>query len=199
MNTNIDENENENEWLQFIEFVKRKYGNNASEYIRINDYTNAKQSSYSVAQYYYQQNRTIDPNAKLSNLLRDRKFIDLLKLNNPLEVSKFTEIYNETDYLMKSLNNKQENIYIKCNPVDDNGVSVDGSYNLYGPNLSNLNSILTDGAQSFSPASLYNNVGLQVFISLIFVAISYGVGYLMFSKFPSHFISKARERPDNNA
>ena len=38
------------EWLQFLEFIKRKYGNNSSDYIRNIDYNN--RSTKSVAQYY---------------------------------------------------------------------------------------------------------------------------------------------------
>lgn len=185
---------NDNEWLQFLEFVRRKYGENSSEYIRINHYAN--KNNKSVAQYYHSLYGNIIPSTasdvRLKQLLKDDTFISLLNLDDPQEVTKFTEIYNDTDYLMKSLNTKQENIYIKCNPVDDNGVSVEGSNNMYGPNLSSLNSMLTDGGQSFSPATLFNNVGLQVFIALIFVAVSYGVGYMLFAKIPNYIIEKKK-------
>lgn len=185
---------NDNEWLQFLEFVRRKYGENSSEYIRINHYAN--KNNKSVAQYYHSLYGNIIPSTasdvRLKELLKDDKFISLLNLDDPQKVTKFTEIYNDTDYLMKSLNTKQENVYIKCNPVDDNGVSVEGSNNMYGPNLSSLNSMLTDGGQSFSPATLFNNVGLQVFIAIIFVAASYGVGYLLFAKIPNYMIERKK-------
>ena len=163
MSTSNDEYKDE--WLQFIEFIKRKYGNNSSDYIRTNDYNN--RSNKSVAQYYSikYSSANINPNDKLKHLLKDTKFINLFKLNEPIEISKFTEIYNDTDYLMKSLNNKKDNLYIKCNPVDDNGFSIEGSNNTYGPSLNSLNSMLTEGSSFFSPTTLYNNVGLQVFIS----------------------------------
>ena len=184
--------EKNNEWLQFIEFVKRKYGNYSSELIRINEY--ARNESRSVAEHYklyYDSN--ISSTAKLDYLLKDANFIALLGLNNPEEVSKFTEIYNDTDYLMKSLNTRQDNIYIKCNPVDDNGVSVEGSNNMYTQNLNSIDSVLTEGVQSFSPSQLYSNVGLQIFLCLIFIGIIYGIGYAIFKMFPSYMI-KSKER-----
>ena len=121
------------------------------------------------------------------------KFINLFKLNEPIEISKFTEIYNDTDYLMKSLNNKKDNLYIKCNPVDDNGFSIEGSNNTYGPSLNSLNSMLTEGSSFFSPTTLYNNVGLQVFISIIFVGVIYGIGNFIFVIYPSNYAKRGRE------
>jgi len=179
--------EKENEWLQFMEFIKRKYGNNASEFIRINEYN--RRNSRSVAEHYKHYHiSSISSTAKLDDLLKNADFIQLLGLNNPEEVSKFTEIYNDTDYLMKSLNTRQDNIYIKCNPVDDNGVSVEGSNNMYTQSLNSIDSVLTEGVQSFSPNQLYSNVGLQIFLCLIFIGIIYGVGYVIFKMFPSYMI-----------
>lgn len=180
--------EYKNEWLQFMEFIKRKYGNNSSEYIRTNDYNN--RSSKSVAQYYSSTYPSINPNAKLNQLLQDTKFLELLQLNQPEEVSKFTEIYNDTDHLMKSLNSKKDNLYIKCNPVDDNGVSIEASNNMYGPNLNSLNSMLTEGSNLFSPSTLYNNIGLQVFISIIFVGVVYSIGNFIFVVYPSTYTKR---------
>ena len=181
--------EYKNEWLQFIEFIRRKYGNNASDIIR-RDYN----SSYnqSVAGYYSVKypNQTINPKAKLNQLLKDNNFIRLFNLNSPVEVSKFTEIYNDTDYLMNSLNNKDDKLYIKCNPVDDNGVSIDATNNMYGPSLNSMNSMLGEINNIFSPSTLYNNVGLQVFISIIFVGVIYGIGNYMFVVYPSNYVRR---------
>lgn len=185
--------EYKNEWLQFIEFIRRKYGNNASDIIR-RDYN----SSYnqSVAGYYSVKysNQNINPKAKLNQLLKDNNFIRLFNLNSPVEVSKFTEIYNDTDYLMNSLNNKDDKLYIKCNPVDDNGVSIDATNNMYGPSLNSMNSMLGEINNIFSPPTLYNNVGLQVFISIIFVGVIYGIGNYMFVVYPSNYVRRHSER-----
>ena len=176
--------------MQFIEFIKRKYGNNTSDYIRQNDYNN--RSNLSVAQYYSAKYGITDitPDTKLNQLLQNTKFIELLKLNDPVEISKFTEIYNDTDYLINSLNNKKDNLYIKCNPVDDNGISIESSNNTYGPNLNSLNSIFAEGSDFFSPATLYTNVGLQVGISLLFVGLIYGIGNFIFVIVPSIYSNR---------
>lgn len=187
--------EKENEWLQFMEFVKRKYGNNSSEFIRINEYN--RRDSRSVAEHYsHHHDRTIATNAKLKDLLENTTFIALLNLDEPEQVSKFTEIYNETDYLMKSLNTKKDNIYIKCNPVDDNGVSVEGPDNMYTQRLNTIDAVLTEGAQSFSPNELYSNVGLQIFLCLLFMGIIYGIGYTIFNIIPSKIIDFKRKGGD---
>lgn len=187
MSTTIEEYKNE--WLQFIEFIRRKYGNNASDIIR-RDYN----SSYnqSVAGYYSDkyQNQNINSKAKLNQLLKDNNFIRLFNLNSPVEVSKFTEIYNDTDYLMNSLNNNDDKLYIKCNPVDDNGVSIDATNNMYGPSLNSMNSMLGEINNIFSPSMLYTNVGLQVFISIIFVGVIYGIGNYMFVVYPSNYVRR---------
>ena len=181
-----------NEWLQFLEFIKRKYGNNSSQYIRNNDYNS--RGVMSVAQYYSSKYgiTTINPDTKLDKLLQNPTFIGLLKLNDPVEISKFTEIYNDTDYLMNSLSNKKDNLYIKCNPVDDNGISIESSNNTYGPNLNSLNSMLTEGSEVFSPTTLYNNIGLQVAISILFVGLIYGIGNFIFVIYPSSYTKRAR-------
>lgn len=185
----INNEEYKNEWLQFIEFIRRKYGTNASDIIR-NHYNLS--SNKSVAQYYSSKypNQNINSRAKLNQLLKDTKFIQPFDLNNPEEVSKFTEIYNNTDYLMSSLNNKEDNLYIKCNPVDDNGVSIDASNNMYAPSLNSMNYMLGDINNVFSPSSLYNNIGIQVFISIIFVGVIYSIGNFMFVVYPSNYIKK---------
>jgi len=181
--------EYKNEWLQFLEFIKRKYGNNTSDYFRQNDYNN--RSNLSVAQYYSAKyGFTITPDTKLPQLLQNTKFIELLNLDNPVKISKFTEIYNDTDYLINSLNNKKDNLYIKCNPVDDNGFSIESSNNSYGPNLNSLNSIFTEGSDFFSPATLYTNVGLQVGISILFVGVIYGIGNFIFVIVPSIYSNR---------
>jgi len=190
MSTNDEEKKNE--WLQFMEFIKRKYGNNSSDYIRNIDYNN--RSTKSVAQYYKAKYSIADitSTTKLDQLLKNANFIELLNLNDPVEISKFTEIYNDTDYLMKSLNDKKDNLYIKCNPVDDNGFSIEGSNNTYGPNLNSLNSMLTEGSSFLSPATLYNNIGLQVFISIIFVGVIYSIGNFMFVVYPGSYNKRDR-------
>jgi len=166
--------EKNNEWLQFIEFIKRKYGYNSSEYIRINHYNN--RSNNSVAEYYNSQYPSLAiTDIPLNKLLKNENFKEILQLDNPGEISKFTEIYNDTDYLMRSLNAIDDNLYIQCNPVkvDNNGVIEDTTNS---NSASTVASIITEGADFFSPDKLYSNVTLTVFLSLLLVYIIYAVG-----------------------
>ena len=93
---------------------------------------------------------------------------------------------------MNSLNNNDDKLYIKCNPVDDNGVSIDATNNMYGPSLNSMNSMLGEINNIFSPSMLYTNVGLQVFISIIFVGVIYGIGNYMFVVYPSNYVRRHR-------
>ena len=164
--------EKNNEWLQFIEFIKRKYDYNSSEYIRINDYNN--RSNNSVAEYYNSKYPSLAiTDIPLSELLKNEDFKEMLQLDNPGEISKFTEIYNHTDYLMRSLND--DNLYIQCNPVkvDNNGVIEETTSS---SSASTVASIITEGADFFSPDKLYSNVTLTVFLSLLLVYIIYAAG-----------------------
>ena len=162
---------NTNEWLQFIEFIKRKYGANSSEYIRINHYAK-RDSNESVANYY---NRVgpdnIPRDSKLDTLLKNPEFVTYLKLDDPISITNFTEIYNETDQLIKSHNNpdSSDGVYIKCNPVNDNGETIEAPRPSAGATY--VNSAFTDGANFFSPERIYNNVGLLVGICILALAL----------------------------
>jgi hypothetical protein len=165
--------EKNNEWLQFIEFIKRKYGYNSSEYIRINDYNN--RSNNSVAEYYNSKNPSLNiTDIPLNDLLKNDDFKEMLQLDRDGEISKFTEIYNHTDYLMRSLSTKDDNLYIQCNPVkvDNSGVIEDTTNS---NSASTVASIITEGADFFSPDKLYSNVTLTVFLSLLLVVVIYAV------------------------
>ena len=88
-------------------------------------------------------------------------------------IEQYTQIYNETNSLMKSLDESQDNIYIKCNPLDDNGNVIEASNNSVGSNVSSMNSIFDEVGNSFGPNFLYNNIGLQTLISVLFFIIIY--------------------------
>jgi hypothetical protein len=171
--------EKNNEWLQFIEFIKRKYGYNSSEYIRINDYNN--RSNNSVAEYYNSKNPSLNiTDIPLNELLKNEDFKEMLQLDRDGEISKFTEIYNHTDYLMRSLNTIDDNLYIQCNPVkvDNNGV-IEETTN--SNSASTVASIITEGADFFSPEKLFKNVGLQVFLGVVLFAFILFVGNFLFT------------------
>jgi hypothetical protein len=91
---------------------------------------------------------------------------------------------------MKSLDDSPDNIYIKCNPVDDNGNVIEASNNSIGSNVSSLNSMFDEVGHSFGPNFLYNNIGLQTFISVLFFFIIYYTGKTIFIDYPRSMIAK---------
>ena len=174
------------EWLQLIEFIRRIYGEDKAEFIRTNDYE--KRNNKSVAEYY----NISGQNLTLSNLLQKQAFLNKVISASETKdtLAHYTQIYNETNTLMKSLDNSQDNIYIKCNPLDDNGNVIEASNNTIGSNISSLNSIFDEVGNSFGPNFLYNNIGLQTFISVLFFIIIYYIGKTIFIDYPRSMIAK---------
>lgn len=171
-------NINEDEWLKFMEFIRRKYGNNSSDFIRINDYN--IRASKSVAEYYKLKYSipSINPTDNLEELLKNASFIGLFNLNDPVTIPRFTEIYSETDSLMQKLrlnNSPQDDLYIKCNPTDDtegNGFpneSTTNTTNTSGSDLTSINPVISSN-------EIYNNVGFQVLISAFIIAVVIIIG-----------------------
>ena len=165
-------NEKDKEWLQFMEFIRRKYGNNSSDFIRINDYN--IRASKSVAEYYIRKypSTSINPTDNLEELLGNPSFIGLFNLDYPVTIPKFTEIYNETDTLMRKFRptTDQDDLYIKCNPTDDtegNGFPNESTTNTTSTSGSDLTSI----NPVISSDEIYNNVGFQVLISAFIIAV----------------------------
>ena len=180
--------EEDKKWLQLLEFIKRKYGEDKAEFIRINDYQ--KRNGRSISAYYEMGSQNIP----LSDLLKKQSFLTKVISSSETEesIAQFTQIYNETNKLMKSLDGSQDNdnVYIKCKSVDDNGNIIDETNNTIGTNLGSLNSMLDEVGSSFGPMFLYNNIGLQTFISVIFFIIIYYIGKYIFIDYPKNMISK---------
>jgi hypothetical protein len=164
------------EWLQLIEFIKRIYGEDKAEFIRTNNYL--QRNNKSVADY--------------SNLLQKQDFLNKVISASETKdtITEYTQIYNETNALMKSLDGSQDNIYIKCNPIDDNGNVIEASTNSIGSNISSLNSIFDEVGNSIGPNLLYNNIGLQTLISVLFFIIIYYIGKYIFIDYPRNMIAK---------
>uniref|UniRef100_A0A6C0D5W3 Uncharacterized protein n=1 Tax=viral metagenome TaxID=1070528 RepID=A0A6C0D5W3_9ZZZZ len=184
--TDAEEKKKIKEWLQLIEFIRRIYGEDKAEFIRTNDYE--KRNNKSVAEYY----NISGQNLTLSNLLQKQAFLNKVISASETKdtLAHYTQIYNETNTLMKSLDNSQDNIYIKCNPLDDNGNVIEASNNTIGSNISSLNSIFDEVGNSFGPNFLYNNIGLQTFISVLFFIIIYYIGKTIFINYPRSMIAK---------
>jgi len=184
--TDAEEKKKIKEWLQLIEFIRRIYGEGKAEFIRTNNYE--KRNNKSVAEYY----NISGQNLTLSNLLQKQAFLNKVISASETKdtLAHYTQIYNETNTLMKSLDNSQDNIYIKCNPLDDNGNVIEASNNTIGSNISSLNSIFDEVGNSFGPNFLYNNIGLQTFISVLFFIIIYYIGKTIFINYPRSMIAK---------
>ena len=176
----------EKEWLQFLEVIKRKYGYNSYNWVKINYYN--KRTSRSLAEYFSSiyKNLNIDSKSSIKNLLENEDFMK----NFNIDMKEFTEIYSETDWLMKSINKEDENIYIKCNPVDDNGNIVDSKSNNLGASANSINSTLEELSNTFNPELLYKNVGLQAAMAIGFLAIVYSIGNYLFVHYPRNMIAK---------
>ena len=174
------------EWLQLIEFIRRIYGEDKAEFIRTNNYQ--KRNNKSVADYY----NVGGQNSTLSNLLQKQAFLNKVISASETKdtLAEYTQIYNETNALMKSLDGSQDNIYIKCNPIDDNGNVIEASNNSIGSNISSLNSIFDEVGNSIGPNLLYNNIGLQTLISVLFFIIIYYIGKSIFIDYPRSMIAK---------
>ena len=185
-NALLEEKKKIKEWLQLLEFIKRIYGEDKAEFIRINDYE--KRNNKSVADYY----NIGGQGSTLSDLLQKQAFLNkVLSASETKDtVAQYTQIYNETNALMKSLDGSQDNIYIKCNPLDDNGNVIEASNNSIGTNVSSLNSMFDEIGNSFGPNFLHNNIGLQTFISVLFFIIIYYIGKYIFIDYPRSMIAK---------
>ena len=174
------------EWLKFLELITRIYGKNYSDTIRDMHYTN--RDGKDVAEYFKDKlpNSGITNNTTLVQLFKNTEILKLFT-STSADIQQFTEIYNDTDYLMKSLNTKEDNVYIKCNPVDDNGTIIEISNNTL---TSNTNAMLNDLGNIFKPEMMYNNIGLQTFMAIVFLGLVYGIGNYMFIVYPNNTISK---------
>jgi len=181
--------EKRKEWLLLIEFIRRKYGEDKAQLIEANDYLN--RGTKSVSQYYRDLYPTIGTeDLKLPQLLRNPEFLTNVLASTQENISEYTDIYNETDILMKSLGTAGDNMYIQCNPVDTNGNVIDETTNSFGTNTSSLNAMFEELGNSFNPTFLYSNIGLQTFISILFFILIYFIGNYMFISYPRSVIAK---------
>jgi hypothetical protein len=181
--------EKRKEWLLLIEFIRRKYGEDKAQLIEANDYLN--RGTKSVSQYYRDLYPTIGTqDLKLPQLLQNPEFLTNVLASTQENISEYTDIYNETDILMKSLGTAGDNMYIQCNPVDTNGNVIDETTNSFGTNTSSLNAMFEELGNSFNPAFLYSSVGLQTSISILFFILIYFIGNYMFISYPRSVIAK---------
>lgn len=84
---------------------------------------------------------------------------------------------------------EDEDIYIECRPVDITGeVIIDGSDNMLSETLNN--EILDSLSNNISVDGIFSNVGAQIVIGLLLLAILYIIGNFIFKNVPSNIINK---------
>ena len=179
------------EWLQFLEVIKRNYGYNIYDILK--KYHYERRGNDSVAGYFKKilPNSTITSDTSVKSILENEDFMQLLfGPSSDTDIKQFTEIYSETDWLMRSINNEDENIYIKCNPVDDNGEIIEASNNNLGASANSINSMLKELGDTFNPNAMYENIGLQTTMAIGFLIIIYSIGNYLFVHYPKMMIAK---------
>jgi hypothetical protein len=184
---------NKREWLEFISFAERALGQSDPVLLSIKQKNITNNGTKSVAAYYKYElggRATFSRDLSLKQLLKNPNFT-LKVLGKPIEdIKTWTEVYNNADWAIKTYNNPQDNIYIKCNPVDENNMPIEAKNNsLTSENTSG--DVLREASNLLAPEKIFENVGLQIIIGIIFLAIAYLLGNLLFIKYPKIVISNA--------
>lgn len=185
---------NNNEWLEFISFAERALGSSDPVLLSIKQKNITNNGTKSVAAYYKDDlgaRATFNRDLSLKQLLKNPNFISEVLGKTLADVKTWTEIYNNADWTIKTYNNPQDNIYIKCNPVDENNIPIDMQNNSITPD-SNSEDVLREANGILAPDKIFQNIGLQIFIGIIFLAVAYLIGNLIFIKYPKTVIEKAQ-------
>jgi hypothetical protein len=184
---------NKREWLEFISFAERALTPSDPIVQSIKTENGNNNGRLSVGAYYkdkLKEQATFSRDLSLKQLLKNPNFT-LKVLGKPIEdIKTWTEVYNNADWAIKTYNNPQDNIYIKCNPVDENNMPIEAKNNsLTSENTSG--DVLREASNLLAPEKIFENVGLQIIIGIIFLAIAYLLGNLLFIKYPKIVISNA--------
>ena len=183
---------NNNEWLEFISFAERALGSSDPILLSIKQKNITNNGALSVAAYYYddlQARATFSRDLSLKQLLKNPNFTSEVLGKTLADVRTWTEIYNNADWTIRTYNNPQDNIYIKCNPVDENNIPIDMQNNLITPE-NNSEDVLREANGLLAPDKIFDNIGLQIFIGVIFLAVAYLIGSFIFIRYPKKVIDK---------
>lgn len=188
---------NNNEWLEFISFAERALGQSDPVLLSIKQKNITNNGTKSVAAYYKDDlggQATFSRDLSLKQLLKNPNFTSEVLGKSLADVKTWTEIYNNADWTIKTYNNPQDNIYIKCNPVDENNIPIDMQNNSITPD-SNSEDVLREANGLLAPDKIFQNIGLQIFIGIIFLAVAYLIGNVIFIMYPKTVID--RDQSDN--
>ena len=183
---------NNNEWLEFISFAERALGQSDPIVLSIKQENITNNGRQSIAARYkekLQAQATFSKDLSLKQLLKNPNFTSQVLGKTKEDIETWTKIYNNADWTIKTYNNPQDNIYIKCNPVDENNIPIDMQNNSITPD-SNSDDVLREANGLLAPDKIFQNIGLQIFIGIIFLAVAYLIGTVIFIKYPKTVIDK---------
>jgi hypothetical protein len=189
---------NKNEWLEFISFSERALGQSDPILLRIKQASIANDGTKSIAAYYKDDldaRATFSRDLSLKQLLKNPNFTKEVLGITKNDLETWTKIYNNADWTIRTYSNPQDNIYIKCNPVDENNMQIELSNNLISSETSSAAysaDVLREANSLLAPDKIYDNVGLQIFIGVVFLAVAYLIGSLIFIKYPKTVIDKSQ-------
>ena len=183
---------NKNEWLEFISFAERALGSTDPILLSIKQKNITNNGTKSIAAYYKDELRgraTFTRDLSLKQLLKNSNFTSEVLGKTLADIETWTNIYNNADWTIRTYSNPQDNIYIKCNPVDENNIPIELSNNLITPE-NNSEDVLREANSLLAPDKIFDNIGLQIFIGVIFLAVAYLIGSFIFIKYPKNVIEK---------
>ena len=183
---------NKNEWLEFISFAERALGSTDPILLSIKQKNITNNGTMSIAAYYKRElegRATFTSDLSLKQLLKNSNFTSEVLGKTLADIETWTKIYNNADWTIRTYSNPQDNIYIKCNPVDENNIPIELSNNLITPE-NNSEDVLREANSLLAPDKIFDNIGLQIFIGVIFLAVAYLIGSFIFIKYPKNVIEK---------
>lgn len=189
---------NNNEWLEFISFAERALGQSDPVLLSIKQKNITNNGTKSVAAYYKDElgaRATFSRDLSLKQLLKNPNFTSEVLGKTLADVKTWTEIYNNADWTIKTYNNPQDNIYIKCNPVDENNIPIDMQNNSITSDTYSAD-VLKEANGLLAPDKIFQNIGLQIFIGVIFLAFAYLIGNVIFIKYPKTVIDRDQYNKD---
>lgn len=183
---------NKNEWLEFISFAERALGSSDPILLSIKQKNITNNGTMSIADYYKRElggRATFTRDLSLKQLLKNSNFTSEVLGKTLADIETWTYIYNNADWTIRTYSNPQDNIYIKCNPVDENNIPIEISNNLITPK-NNSEDLLREANSLLAPDKIFDNIGLQICIGVIFLAVAYLIGSFIFIKYPKNVIEK---------
>lgn len=183
---------NKNEWLEFISFAERALGSSDPILLSIKQKNITNNGTMSIAAYYKNElggRATFTRDLSLKQLLKNSNFTSAVLGKTLADIETWTNIYNNADWTIRTYSNPQDNIYIKCNPVDENNIPIELSNNLITPK-NNSEDLLREANSLLAPDKIFDNIGLQICIGVIFLAVAYLIGSFIFIKYPKNVIEK---------